>query len=73
MSLYGHSLACLCLDGSSDGKLLATGGVSDDVRTALLAEDRALRECVVVAGAVLDALASRGCGVGEMLALFDSA
>lgn len=60
VSLYGHSLACLCLDGSSDGKLLATGGADKtmklwglefgDLRHSALAHDDAVTALVFLRG-----------------------
>ena len=52
VSLYGHSLPCLCVGGSSDGKLLATGSSDKtlklwglefgDLRRSILAHDDAV-------------------------------
>ncbi|KAH8073869.1 hypothetical protein JL721_2415 [Aureococcus anophagefferens] len=60
VSLYGHSLACLCLDGSSDGKLLATGGADKtmklwglefgDLRHSAFAHDDAVTALVFLRG-----------------------
>ena len=60
VSLYGHSLACLCLDGSSDGKLLATGGADKTMklwglefgvlRHSVLAHDDAVTALVFLRG-----------------------
>ena len=52
VSLYGHSLPCLCVGGSGDGKLLATGGADKtlklwglefgDLRRSILAHEDAV-------------------------------